>query len=61
MKSWRTTLAGLLTIAGPICAKIWPQYGNEILTATAIITGSGLIAARDNKVTSEQAGAAKQP
>lgn len=63
-KSWRTTLAGLLaalTVCGPELAKLldddpatMPAWG---LVLGAVVIGLGLGAARDNRVTSEQAGA----
>jgi putative flippase GtrA len=61
MKSWKTTLTGVLTIlvAGGTAVKLLLTGGQPDWTATiaAIIAGFGLIAARDNSVTSEQAGA----
>ena len=61
MKSWKTTVTGILTIviAAGTAAKLllsgsqpdWPA------TIAAVMAGFGLIAARDNNVTSEQAGA----
>ena len=59
MKSWKTSLAGLIAIAAPICASIWPKYADAILKASTAAAGCGLLAARDNNVTSEQAGAGK--
>lgn len=56
MKSWKTTLAGLIALAGPIAASLWPQHAAEILKISAIAGGAGLVAARDNNVSSEQAG-----
>jgi len=57
MKSWKTTLAGIIALLGPIAASIWPQHAAEILKISAIAGGAGLVAARDNNVSSEQAGA----
>jgi len=56
MKSWKTSLAGIITILGPIAATLWPEYANKILSITTIVAGGGLVAARDNNVSSEQAG-----
>lgn len=64
MTSHRTTIAGVLAIVAAACAAAaafldgdpttnvdWSQLG------VAVMAGIGLISARDNKVTSEQAGA----
>jgi hypothetical protein len=56
-KSWRTTLAGLVGIAGAIATIVWPEYAAKIGAISTAIVGSGLLAARDNKVSSEDAGA----
>lgn len=60
-KSWKTTLAGIIAILGPVAATIWPQYSDAILKTTAGLTGLGLVAARDNGVSSEMAGVVKNP
>jgi hypothetical protein len=53
-KSWRTTVAGIATLA---CAAA-PLAGIHIPPEVpAALAALGLMAARDNKVTSEQAGA----
>ncbi len=61
MKSWKTTSAGILTIIGALVS-LW--FERHFLTpeivmaaATAVLTGIGLILARDNDKTSEDAGA----
>ncbi len=55
--SWKTTLAGIALIAGGITLIIL-QPEEKLETGIAlIVTGAGLIAARDNGVTSEAAGA----
>lgn len=64
MKSWKTTITGILTIvvalgaAGLNYLKTGTLPDLALLT-TAITSGIGLIAARDNGVTSEEAGAKK--
>lgn len=64
--SWKTTLTGVITIfiAVATAAKLLidgDPTTNPDWTATisAVTLGFGLIFARDNKVTSEQAGAGK--
>jgi len=64
MASWRTTGLGACTIVAAVAAagkalldgdaSTNPDWGT---TVAAITAGIGLILARDNKVTSEQAGA----
>ena len=62
MNSWKTTIAGVLTIVTAIgsAAVVYLKTGSipplEPLIAQIMI-GVGLIAARDNNVTSKQAGA----
>ena len=63
MKSWKTTLAGVLSIGVALgsATLIWlktgsvPDFGPVVAAVTA---GVGLIMARDNDKTSEQVGAA---
>jgi hypothetical protein len=62
MKSWKTTLSGVATILGGVAGAIKLYLSGNVGEAitvgfTAITTGIGLIAARDNNVSSEQAGA----
>lgn len=64
MKSWKTTLSGVLTILGALIVAGKSLLDNDPSTnpdisalMLAITAGAGLIAARDNGVTSEQAGA----
>lgn len=61
-KSWRTSVAGLGAILISVGAALTAMFDNDPLTnpewgvvVAAIIAGVGLLAARDNKVTSEQA------
>jgi uncharacterized membrane protein YhiD involved in acid resistance len=61
-KSWRTSVAGLGAILVSVGAALTAMFDNDPLTnpewgvvVAAIIAGVGLLAARDNKVTSEQA------
>jgi hypothetical protein len=64
MKSWRTTTAGIAAIVVAIATAVGALFDADPLTlpdwgavAAAIMAGVGLLAARDNKVSSEQAGA----
>lgn len=59
-KSWKTTSAGILAIVGALTTlgfNLMNLTPTIIMgAATGILTGIGLISARDNDVTSEQAG-----
>ena len=59
MKSWKTTIGGLLSGCGLAFAQFFPEHSKFGMFAAAI--GSVLLglAARDNNVTSEQAGAGR--
>jgi hypothetical protein len=51
VKNWKTTLAGLVTIAGVVTATWLPQYSDEVAKAVATLAGLGLIAAKDGNKT----------
>jgi hypothetical protein len=57
MKSWKTTLAGAVALAVALVAQFWPEYSELLGRVTAVLVGLGLLAARDNGVSSEAAGA----
>jgi hypothetical protein len=64
MKSWKTTVAGIAAIVASVAAAIVAEFdGDPATTAewgvviTAFIAGIGLLFARDNAVSSEEAGA----
>lgn len=61
MKSWRTTLAGVLLIVGSIAMQLYYLFDGDPATKFSIeavmgvLAGAGLFTARDNSVTSEEA------
>jgi hypothetical protein len=64
MKSWKTSAAGIAAIVAALATAVGALFDADPLTmpdwgavAAAVMAGIGLIAARDNGVTSEQAGA----
>jgi hypothetical protein len=64
--SWKTSLAGVASILTGLLTLVHSGQNGTITTAdmttafTAIIAGVGLIFARDNNVSSEEAGATLQ-
>lgn len=60
IKSWKTTATGILAIVTALVAAAQALVaGHPVDYATlvpAVLAGIGLISARDNNVTSEQAG-----
>jgi len=65
MKSWKTSLAGIGAILGALAALIQGIVSGDLssekiaLIFGGFTTGAGLLAARDNDVTSKIAGAEK--
>lgn len=57
MKSWKTTLGGALVMLGAAIGQIYPEHAREGALLAALGTAFGLVFARDNNVTSEQANA----
>jgi len=62
--SWKTTTAGIAAIVAAVATALVALFDGDPLTlpdwgavGAAIMVGAGLIVARDNNVTSEQAGA----
>lgn len=64
MTSWKTTFAGVGAILIAVGSALSAQFDNDPTSIAdwgaviaAVVAGIGLVFARDNKVTSEQAGA----
>jgi hypothetical protein len=57
VKSWKTTVSGLLAGGGLAFAEFFPEFARYGHFAAAIGTVLAGLFARDNNVTSEQAGA----
>lgn len=64
LASWRTTILGIVTILGAVVDVLKTLLDGDPVTNpdwpivwVAITAGWGLLVARDNKVTSEEAGA----
>lgn len=51
LKNWKTSLAGLVTIAGVITATWVPQYADEVAKVVGFLAGLGLIASKDGDKT----------
>ena len=59
--NWKTTLAGLIGLAGVIVPAVAPEYAPVVAKISAAAVAAGLIVARDAAKSSEQSGADKQP
>tara|TARA_R110002110_G_scaffold262360_3_gene478165 strand:+ start:715 stop:897 length:183 start_codon:yes stop_codon:yes gene_type:complete len=57
LKSWKTTLTGVVLIAGILISTYWPEQTEVVTKITGVLVGLGFIAARDNNVSSVTAGA----
>lgn len=53
MKSWRTNLSAVAVIIGIVINHFWPEHGDLVNKIMAAAVAYGLLAARDNRVTSE--------
>ena len=58
MKSWKTSFGGIVSLIGAGIVATWPEYTKLGLFLSSVGTGVGLLFARDNNVSSEEAGAA---
>ena len=64
MKSWKTSAAGIGAILVAVGSAMTAHFDGDVITTpdwgaviAAVIAGIGLLAARDNSVISESAGA----
>lgn len=55
MMSWKTTVCGLLALVGGALAQFFPEYAKLGGFFASVGSGAGLLFARDNNVTSEEA------
>ena len=51
LKNWKTSLAGVVAIAGVVVTTWLPQYASYYAQALGVLTGIGLIAAKDGNKT----------
>lgn len=51
LKNWKTSLAGIVAIAGVITSTWLPQYSDEVAKIVGILAGLGLLAAKDGNKT----------
>ena len=51
LKNWKTSLAGIVTIAGVITSTWLPQYSDEVAKIVGILAGLGLLATKDGNKT----------
>lgn len=54
-------MAGIIAFAAPIAAIFLPKYAAQLNTVASLAAGSGLMAARDNKVSSDDLGINPKP
>ena len=47
LKNWKTSLTGIVAIAGIIATTWLPEYQDELASITTVLVGLGLIAAKD--------------
>ncbi len=56
MKSWKTSLAGIVALAAVVVTHFWPEHSPLVNKLMATAVALGLLSARDNNVTSKEAG-----
>jgi|688.fasta_scaffold1180238_2 hypothetical protein len=47
LKNWKTSVVGIVAIASAIISTWLPQYADELNKVIGILTGLGLLAAKD--------------
>lgn len=60
LKSWETTLSGLVVAGSVVAMHSFPEHSKLITSVMGVFMSYGLIRARDNNVSSEDAGAGKE-
>jgi hypothetical protein len=48
--NWKTSLTGIVTIATVVIGTWLPQYGPDLAKVLGVLTGIGLLAAKDGNV-----------
>jgi hypothetical protein len=56
LRSWKTTLAGLIGLGCIVVPAVAPQYAPICLKVAAAATAAGLVVAKDGDKSSEQVG-----
>lgn len=51
LKNWKTSVIGIVAIASAIISTWLPQYADELNKVIGILTGLGLLAAKDSNKT----------
>jgi len=51
LKNWKTSLIGIIAIAGVVTSTWLPEYAPLLNKAIGILTGLGLLAAKDGNKT----------
>jgi hypothetical protein len=51
LKNWKTSVIGIVAIASAIITTWLPEYADELNKAIGILTGLGLLAAKDGNKT----------
>ena len=51
LKNWKTSVIGIVAVASAIISTWLPQYADELNKVIGILTGLGLLAAKDSNKT----------